>query len=66
MPLLILHGELDKRVPTTQSYELYKALIAQNKPVKMMILPQEAHLPIDVNVIFDNINQIDAWLKKAL
>jgi dipeptidyl aminopeptidase/acylaminoacyl peptidase len=30
-------GNDDKRVPTKQSYELYKALKARNKPVKYVI-----------------------------
>ena len=32
--MMLMIGEDDKRVPMKQSYELYKALKARNKPVR--------------------------------
>lgn len=65
-PLLIIHGEIDKRVPPTQAYELYNALQLQNKPVKMLLLPNQDHVPTDPNMIDTAINEVDRWLKQAL
>lgn len=65
-PLLIIGGENDARVPITQGYELYSALKGQNKTVKMLMLPQQGHVPTDANVMVNTIKEIDDWLKKAL
>lgn len=65
-PLLILEGENDTRVPPGQAYELYTTLTLQHKPVKMLLLPQQGHVPSDPNVIQESIKEVDAWLKRAL
>ncbi len=65
-PLLIIHGENDVRVPLSQSYQLYTALKRQHKPVKMIILPKQQHVPTEPNVIFEIINEVDVWLKHAI
>ncbi|MCA0402243.1 MAG: S9 family peptidase [Proteobacteria bacterium] len=65
-PLLIIGGENDSRVPITQGYELYTALKKLNRPVKMLLLPKQGHLPTDTNLISAIINDIDVWLKQAL
>lgn len=64
-PLLIMHGEKDLgQVPITQSKELYTDLSEQHKTVKMLILPEQGHVPRDANIIYACINNIDNWLKK--
>lgn len=66
-PLLIMHGENDLvQVPITQSIELYTDLDQQKKKVKMLILPQQGHVPTDANIIYNCIEEIDDWLKQAL
>jgi dipeptidyl aminopeptidase/acylaminoacyl peptidase len=65
-PLLIIGGENDVRVPITQGYELYRALEQQHKPVKMLVLPRQGHMPTDANIIAKSIEEVEAWLKKAL
>ncbi len=43
-PLLIAHGDKDKRVPTGQSHEMYRALKHKNQaPVELIIYPGEGH-----------------------
>lgn len=42
-PILILHGDSDKRVPTAQSHELYRALKYKKVPVELYIYPGEGH-----------------------
>lgn len=65
-PLLILEGENDHRVPPGQAYELYTALKMQRKPVSMLLLPGQGHVPSDPNMIYGSIQAINTWLKKAL
>lgn len=65
-PLLILHGENDFRVPISQAYELYTALRQQNKTVKFLVLPYQAHVPTDPNIIAESIKEVDQWLQKAM
>lgn len=65
-PLLIIHGDLDRRVPITQSQELYQALELQHKPVKMLVLPDQDHVPTNPSIIEKTIIEVDEWLRKAL
>jgi len=42
-PMLIIAGELDYRVPYTQSLELFSALQRQGVPSKLVVFPDEGH-----------------------
>ncbi|MFQ5825592.1 MAG: S9 family peptidase [bacterium] len=42
-PTLITHGGSDRRVPTTQSLELYRALTRLGIPTELLIFPGEGH-----------------------
>ncbi len=42
-PLLILHGENDKRVPLAQALEYYRALKVRDKPVRLVVYPRAGH-----------------------
>ena len=42
-PTLIQHGELDKRVPIPNAYELYQGLQDQGVPVKMIVYKGFGH-----------------------
>lgn len=42
-PMLVIDGELDFRVPYTQSLELFDTLQRQNVPSKLVIFPDEGH-----------------------
>ena len=61
-----MQGQKDPRVPPGQSYELYTALKLQNKTVKMLLLPEQDHVPTDPNVILQSIKAVDDWVKRAL
>jgi dipeptidyl aminopeptidase/acylaminoacyl peptidase len=43
-PLLLVHGEADRRVPITQSEELHTALKLLGVPVTFVRYPEEGHL----------------------
>jgi dipeptidyl aminopeptidase/acylaminoacyl peptidase len=42
-PTLVIHGELDFRVPYTQGLQLFTALQMQKVPSKLLIFPDEGH-----------------------
>ncbi len=42
-PTLVITGELDFRVPYTQSLQLFTALKLQNVPAKLVVYPDEGH-----------------------
>jgi dipeptidyl aminopeptidase/acylaminoacyl peptidase len=42
-PTLIQHGELDKRVPIPNAYELYQALVDRGVPAKMIVYKGFGH-----------------------
>jgi dipeptidyl aminopeptidase/acylaminoacyl peptidase len=42
-PMLVIHGELDYRVPVTQGFELFTALQLMKVPSKFLYFPDEGH-----------------------
>jgi dipeptidyl aminopeptidase/acylaminoacyl peptidase len=42
-PTLVLHGEADDRVPTSQGYEYYHALKTRGVTTKMVVYPRQPH-----------------------
>ena len=42
-PTLVIHGQLDYRVPLTQGLELFTALQRQGVPSKFLYYPDEGH-----------------------
>ncbi len=42
-PTLVVHGELDYRVPVTEGFQLFTALQVQNVPSKLLYYPDEGH-----------------------
>jgi dipeptidyl aminopeptidase/acylaminoacyl peptidase len=52
-PTLILHGEADVRVPTSQGYELYHALKRMGVTTKMVVYPRTPHGPREPKFILD-------------
>jgi dipeptidyl aminopeptidase/acylaminoacyl peptidase len=42
-PTLVIHGELDYRVPVGQGMQLFTALQSQKVPSKMLLFPDEGH-----------------------
>ena len=66
-PTLIQHGEQDARVPISQGYELYNALIRQNVATKMVVYPRQPHGIQEPKLIRDamerNLEWFDRWIK---
>jgi dipeptidyl aminopeptidase/acylaminoacyl peptidase len=42
-PMLIIHGELDFRVPVTEGMQVFTALQRQGVPSKLLLFPDEGH-----------------------
>jgi dipeptidyl aminopeptidase/acylaminoacyl peptidase len=67
-PTLVVHGELDYRVPYTQGLQLYTALQLQKVPSKLLIYPDEGHWvlkPQNSRLWYQTvIDWIDNWTKK--
>ena len=43
-PTLVTHGELDYRVPVTESFQLFSALQVQGIPSRLVYFPDEGHV----------------------
>jgi dipeptidyl aminopeptidase/acylaminoacyl peptidase len=65
-PTLILHGEADVRVPTTQGYELYNALKRQGVETEMVVYPRTPHGPREPKFILDIARRHVAWVEQHL
>jgi len=67
-PTLVIHGELDFRVPYNQGLELFTALQMQKVPSKLLIFPDEGHwvLKPQNSVLWYKtfIDWLDSWVKK--
>jgi dipeptidyl aminopeptidase/acylaminoacyl peptidase len=67
-PTLVIHGELDFRVPYTQGLELFTALQMQKVPSKLLVYPDEGHWvgkPQNSMLWYKTfIEWIDSWVKK--
>jgi dipeptidyl aminopeptidase/acylaminoacyl peptidase len=61
-PTLILHGEADARVPTTQGYEFYHALKRRGVTTKMVVYPRTPHGPREPKFILDIAQRHLAWV----
>jgi dipeptidyl aminopeptidase/acylaminoacyl peptidase len=61
-PLLILHGEADKRVPTFQGEEFFQILAARGKTVRMVTYPGSPHFPTLWEQRLNVAQEIADWL----
>jgi dipeptidyl aminopeptidase/acylaminoacyl peptidase len=65
-PTLIQHGEADVRVPISQGYELYNALVRQKVATKMVVYPRQPHGLQEPKLIKDamerNLEWFDRWI----
>jgi dipeptidyl aminopeptidase/acylaminoacyl peptidase len=63
-PLLILHGEADRRVPTFQGIEYFQILAARGKTVRMVTYPGSPHFPVLWEQRLNVFQEISDWLAK--
>ena len=64
-PQLVIHGELDSRVPYSEALSTFNALQVRNVPSKLVIFPDEGHdIKGPENLVFfydEVITWIDKW-----
>lgn len=65
-PTLVVHGAEDRRVPTSQSYELYRALRRQGVETELLIFPGEPHFFEKPSHKLEKIERELAWLERFL
>ena len=65
-PTLILHGEIDPRVPTGQGYEMYNALKRRGVETVMVVYPRTKHGPEEPKFIMDIMHRHVDWVAKHL
>jgi dipeptidyl aminopeptidase/acylaminoacyl peptidase len=65
-PTLILHGEADIRVPTSQGYEMYSALKRRGVETMMVVYPRTPHGPQEPKFILDIMQRHLDWVDKHL
>lgn len=68
-PTLVIHGEMDYRVPYDQGLQLYTALQLKKVPSKLLVYPDEGHWilkPQNSVLWYDTVLEwVGEWLKKA-
>jgi len=66
-PTLVLHGEADERVPTTQGIEFYHAVKRNGTPAKMVVYPRQPHGPHEPKFVLDimqrHLDWVDQYVK---
>lgn len=65
-PLLIAHGQMDRRVPIVHATELYSAVKEHNKNVEWIVYSDEPHGWYHQNNRIDFWNHVEAFLDKNL
>ena len=65
-PTLILHGELDYRVPYTQGVNLHGVLTAKGVPSRIVIFPDENHWILKPQSAELWWNEVHGWLERTL
>jgi dipeptidyl aminopeptidase/acylaminoacyl peptidase len=65
-PILIIHGELDYRVPIGEGMQLFTAVQRKGIDSKMLIFPDEGHWVLKPQNSHLWFNTVLAWLDKYL
>jgi dipeptidyl aminopeptidase/acylaminoacyl peptidase len=65
-PLLIQHGENDRRVPVTQARQFYEALKRRNKIVELEIYPRAGHVVYEPVLEREQMRRNLAWFTRWL
>jgi dipeptidyl aminopeptidase/acylaminoacyl peptidase len=65
-PTLIQHGEADRRVPTSQSHEMYQALKRLGVEAELVLYPREEHGLDEPKHLLDAARRNLAWFERHL
>ena len=64
IPVLILGGEADERVPISQSYELFHALKRRKIETELAVYPGAGHSPRDPEQVLDIMKRHLGWVAR--
>jgi len=65
-PTLITHGGSDRRVPSAQAFELYRALRRQGVRAELLIFPDQGHIFSQPSHKLEKVRAEVAWLEEHL
>ncbi|MCA1641340.1 MAG: S9 family peptidase [Acidobacteria bacterium] len=65
-PIMITHGEQDRRVPIAQAEQLYRALRKRGVEVTFLRFPREGHGITEPNHVIDLVRRQLEWFEKRL
>lgn len=65
-PMLVIHGELDYRVPVTQSLAAFTALQRRSVPSRLLYFPDENHWVLKPNNSLRWHGEVMSWLHRWL
>lgn len=65
-PMLIIHGELDYRVPVTQGFEVYGVYKGMGLDARLVYFPDENHWILKPNNSVFWFNEFTGWLDRYL
>ena len=65
-PVLVLHGQADVRVPTSQGMEFYRALRLQGREAEMVTYPREPHIFAEREHQVDSLTRELQWFDQHL
>ena len=65
-PTLVIHGELDYRVPYSEGLSLFTALQRQGTPSRLLVYPDEGHWILKPQNHRLWMNEVQAWLARWL
>lgn len=65
-PTMILHGQVDTRVPIAQAEEFYEALKERNVPVEFVVYPRENHGFTEPRHLLDRVRRYVKFFAKYL
>lgn len=63
-PTLVIHGQLDYRVPVGQGFELFRTLQSRGVESRMIYFPDENHWILKPNNSIYWYNQVKDWMSK--
>ena len=63
-PSLVVHGDKDERVPTSQGWEFYTALKKVGVPTELLILPRQPHGPREPRLLRTCHERFVAWIER--
>src|SRR5438067_2047456 len=65
-PTMIMHGQVDTRVPIAQAQELYQALAERKVPVEFVVYPRENHGFTEPRLQMDRVRRYVKFFAKYL